>query len=361
MNFIISDEYRNFKHIPITRQRAMSAINNPRGKEDDTVLFLGYEDGELVAYLGVLADEIFFQDIKYRVAWISSLWVHRKHRRKGLALDLLKEAAEVWNHRLLITNYAPELVKAFEKMDEFVDLQIRDGIRGYLRFNFTKYLCRENTLWKHISPFIKLVESVMNIFNEPRVQAWKGFSRLKNINYEYVNEIDDETAEFIKERYEYELTRRGQDELDWFLKYPWILETPFEDRDSKRYFFPAREPRFMYLNIKVYDEANKMIAYLMLCVKGHSLTVPYCYFDRKDAKVVSDIIYAHMFKMGLKDFTVYRRSLSNYLKHNETPFILKKRLRRHYIISKEFKESIEKRTATHLQDGDGDCGFAYWY
>jgi len=73
LTFIYSEEYKNLTFIPITKHRAISHIHNPRADDDDIILFLAYENEELVGYLGVLADKIYYQNSPIKCGWLSCL------------------------------------------------------------------------------------------------------------------------------------------------------------------------------------------------------------------------------------------------------------------------------------------------
>ena len=102
LNFIQSDLYLNSHHYPISKIRATSQFQNPRAKPEDEVLFTIYENNELIAYLGVLPDNIYFKvnnlnNHLEHVGWLSCIWVHDEFQGKGLAMKLFPSLSERLN------------------------------------------------------------------------------------------------------------------------------------------------------------------------------------------------------------------------------------------------------------------------
>ena len=83
--YIDSDEYKSSEYIAISKHRALSHIRNPRAKADDLVLVLIFEKEEMVAYLGVFADDLHFSTCIEHVGWLSCMWVNPVMRGKGIA------------------------------------------------------------------------------------------------------------------------------------------------------------------------------------------------------------------------------------------------------------------------------------
>ena len=235
--FINSDECKRLEHIPISKLRADSNINNPVGDKDDKVLFLAYDDDKFIGYLGAISDSFNIDNKPYKVAWLSCMWIDKDYRRQGIALDLLNHAHEIWNSRLLITNYIPTSRKAFEKTGKFTEFKSLAGIRGYLRFNLAEILILKKPGLKYIKWLISLFDFVANVINEFRLLFWKAAVSLNNIKIEYLQEIDEETGRFINQRNSANLSPRDKAFFDWVKKYPWVLNTPFGDLSSRRYEF----------------------------------------------------------------------------------------------------------------------------
>ncbi len=355
--FINSDEYKKLEHIPISRQRALSNIYNPEGDKDDAVLFLAYEDDKFIGYLGAVSDSLFIENKSHRVAWLSCMWVDRNYRRKGIALELLNQSHKVWNSNLLITNYIPKSLKAFEKTDKFTEFKSLPGIRGYLRFNLAEIIILKKPGLKYIKWLIQLFDFTANIINGIRLLFWKSGINTSKIKIEYLHEIDDETNRFINQRNKGNLSRRDKAFFDWIRKYPWVLNTPYGDQTSRRYEFSAVSKNFSQLYIKVMNTGNEIIAFIMLTYHGSHMKTPYLFFDENNAVIVRKIIYNHLLWSKIKTFTTYHPALIKDIKSRRNPFILVRNMRLHSLISKDLLERIKNPDKYVMMEGDGDCAF----
>src|SRR5512137_1646585 len=111
--FIESEEFQRMDHIPVHPRRGISQIKNPHASPHDIVMFLAYEDGRFVGYLGALPDVFYVAGSSFKVAWLSCMWVDPEMRRLGIAGKLLHHACEAWESRLLISNFIPKSKAAF--------------------------------------------------------------------------------------------------------------------------------------------------------------------------------------------------------------------------------------------------------
>jgi hypothetical protein len=350
-DFIHSTEYKKLTVVPITRHRALSHINNPRVSPADVVLLLAYVDDKLAGYIGILADKLITKDT--RTGWISCFWVDDSTKGKGVAKVLLNKAFELWNNNLMVTQ-VPEARGTYIRSGLFMDPFTCKGIRGYLRFNLNELLPARNKKFKKFRGVLKATDRLLNVFNDLRIKL---ISEPQEGRFEYVNEIDAETDKFIKRFHGKNLTKREESELNWIIRFPWVLSAPVSDLTSKRYIFSSLDKQHSLMNIKIYDQTDNVKAFLMISVKGKNMKIPYCYFEPSDVGEVMKLIYLHMLKMNLNMLTTFNPLLREYMLSHKTPFIYKKEIIQEYFISKIFETSLGSLSEHSFQDGDGDCAF----
>ena len=81
--FIESDQYRTMPHVPVSEHRALSWLNNPRLKQGDIIMYIGFDAADMIAYRCILPDR--YMDIRF--GWLSGSWVRPDLIRfMGLAL-----------------------------------------------------------------------------------------------------------------------------------------------------------------------------------------------------------------------------------------------------------------------------------
>ena len=172
---------------------------------------------------------------------------------------------------------------------------------------------------------------------------------------EYIAEIDDETALFINKYQKTELVRRGARELEWITGYPWVLQAPFSDISSSRYFFSAVAQVFYYLKIKVLDSTGAIVAFIILRFRDQHLTMPYAYFDPSNITAVFRVICHHIIALNAISFETCNEHLISELNKANFPVVVKRTRDRHSYISKSLANADV--ASLDLQDGDGDKAF----
>ncbi len=354
--FINSDEYRKLKYVPITPQRAASHIHNPKGDKDDKVLFLAYDGDKFIGYLGALSDLFIINNESLKVAWLSCMWIDRDYRRKGIAVQLLNHACEIWDYNLLITNYIPLSRRTFDKTGKFTGFKSLEGLRGYLRFNLAEIILLKRPRLKFLRWLLLFFDFLANIINSCRLAFWKASMKTGRSGIEYLHEIDRETADFIARECKNNITQKDKAVLDWIKKYPWVINAPFKDEISGRYEFSSVSRNFSQLYIKLVND-EKVIAFIMLTVHGTHLKTPYLFFDPDYGDLVRKVIYAHLLELKVRTFTTYHQGLIEVLKSKRNPFIITRTMAMGSLVTGELLKKIGDPDRYVLMEGDGDCAF----
>lgn len=353
-NFIQSDEFNNLANIPISKPRALSHINNPRLDENDILLFLAYDNNKFVGYLGAIPDYIFADNIKQKVAWLSCMWVDKSMRGKGIAPLLLDKANKTWESNLLIVNFTNTAKSSYDKINAFTELKTYNGMRFYRRLDSANLIVNKNKKYKKYKTLLKIVDFNFNIFNDIKnIVLNKKID--KNISLEYVNFIDKKTENFISNFNKNNLSQRAKKELDWIIKYPWILSAVSENLESKKYEFSVSNKRFLALNIKVFYSKN-LVGFLMLNVRDNHLRIPYLFVEQKNIKIISQVILEQIKKLKIDYITIFNKDLIVELEKS-SQFFYKKVQKRIYLITEKLKSEYKNITNKDCQDGEGDSAF----
>ncbi|MBN2610475.1 MAG: GNAT family N-acetyltransferase [Bacteroidales bacterium] len=355
--FIESAEYRQMPVIPISRHRAFSHLKNPSAAGGDKILFLAYDDDRFVGYLGAMPDLLYVDNKALKVAWLSCMWVDTSQRGKGIAPALLTHAHEVWKGNLLITNFIPIAKRAYDKTGLFTGFKNLPGVRGYLRFNLSGILPEKKPVLKKVLWLLKFTDALLNIPNEIRLYRWKSKYAAGKSDFEYVNYIDDEALDLIRSLSANHIAQKNKDNLQWLMQYPWILNTPFGDRNSGRYIFSTAKNDFRQLYIKLYNSNKKLIAFLILTQRDGHLKIPYLFFDEKDLLPVINTIFAHVLSPGIKTFTTFHPLLAQQFSALSTPFIYKKIMNFRILAAKHLVANSGISEHHYFMEGDGDAAF----
>ncbi len=357
--FIYSEEYEESEHLPISRHRAWSHINNPRAGDEDVLLLIARADGKIVGYLGVLPDKIFQGERAEKIGWLSCLWVNPAYRGRKIAWMLVQKSFEVWDGKIVLTEYTRPAQKLYEKIGRFLDLKTHKGLRIYRRSALRVLLPPRGSFWAKVKPLLGVLDRSINFFIDAlsfyrNMQVDRFFSPAGDFRLEYVSFVDEEAGAFIFENREKELFKRGCSELNWMLRYPWILSAPGSDRNSRRYYFSSLEPLFRFIPVKVYRN-KELIAFLIFAQRNKHLKLPYCYFRAGEWSAVRKTIEYHLVKWKIELFTVFHPVVVPHLKSDGK--YLSREIKRNYLIASFFEQLVGASGDAVIQDGDGDCGF----
>ena len=355
--FIKSEEYLLLDNIPVSPQRASSYLENPKTTENDIVLFLAYEQGNLVGYRTVLPDSLIAENKVIPFAWLSGSWALPEKRRQGISTLLLEHALEAWDYKIMFTNYAPESKAVYDKSGEFTKYASIDGIRVYLRFLFSEVLPPKSKLFKKLEPVLKLSDYVLNGIADVRFKREVSSITQDQIRIKEINTLDEKTIEFITKRSYNNFTCQKISDLKWIKAHPWIQEKKQAGINDKKYYFSSSSHRYINIQLEVYGSDNRLVAYLMIIVIGNKLTLPYCYYSGESYKLIPDIVFSNMIQYKLSYATIYHPEVVNEILKQKKGYIYKKTIPRHYYCSVGLLNNLPDPKTIKWQDGEGDAAF----
>ena len=341
--------------VPISTHRALSHIANPRVEADDKIMFIAFEDNEMIGYLGVLPDCIYNdKGESFKCGWLSCMWVNPDLRGKGIAKSLLQAVFTAWDKRILVTEFTPAAKGLYDASGQFDDLRMNAGLNCYLRFNLHEVLPKKNEKYQTFEPLLKAVDALANIPNGLRLAVTKHKHNFK-AQFEPVHYVDNATGVFIQGKQKNSFERRGAAELNWIMKMPWIKQSA-PTTESKRYHFSSVANRFENVCFKLRAD-GKMVGLVLFSLRNNHLKIPYAYFDDEYTADVVEYTYQFMRNYGANMLTIYHSKLVAYIAQHGSPFIYKRSITRHYIISKILSQSFTQKAKLEIQDGDADCAF----
>lgn len=337
----------------ISQHRAHSQLHNPRLGQEDTIMILAKENGQLLGYLGILPDELYGEDGQVeRVGWLSCIWVSPNARGKGVGGLLTERALSDWGGKVLASNYVPGIRKMYERTGAFTGPPYRQtGVRLYLRADFASLLPPKGKRWAQFKPLLKLGDGLANVFLDIRRKWWA--RKYSDISVEYVSRVDKEAAALLAEQSDKQRCRRSAEEWNWMLQHPWVLSAPQQGAASQRYYFSAVDRHFSFHALKVRDGQGQLLAFLIFSRRNQWLQLPACY-HRDAADVVVQVIHDHALKWGANTFTTFQPDIAATLQQGDSPAFYRKPIHWDTLVGKAVKQWPEEGI---LQDGDGDAGF----
>jgi GNAT superfamily N-acetyltransferase len=359
-DFIESGDYHKSTNLPISYIRGLSQVKNPRALPDDLVIVMVFEHEALQGYLGVLPDNLYFENDKGEIkvehaGWLSCIWVNPEMRGQGIASLLIDTVFKAWDYRILATEFTPVAKGLYDKSGQFEDLAKPEGIRAYMRLNLSYLLPAKNPQkWTKFKIFLKVIDTFSNALLNVR----RFFFRKKKVYFKVVSDFDDDARNFIQQyRLKDEVMKRSIEDLEWILKNQWIKSNCVADALSKRYHFSSVANYFAFKIMKVYNAENQLRAVLMLSIREENLKIPYIYFCSESVFLVADAVEQFMIAEKLSMLTIFQTELAVAIKKNCSSFFLIRKMKRHYIISRKFEIEKKHPKPMIIQDGDADAAF----
>lgn len=349
--FVKSDFYNNLTNIPISKQRAISQINNPRADDTDVLLIAQFDGNKTVGYLGILPDYIYSNGTKEKFGWLTCFWVDEAYKSQGVAANIFRRVIRAWEQKIFITNFVPWLEPIYQKTKIFQPTQFKTGFRGYFRFNLAEILPPKKNFFQNIKGILNITDKGLNLVSDVRLSFFQ-CKDVKNLKFEYHSNSNDVATKILEISEEDNCILRGKEELDWILKYPWLIEGATTDYNSNRYYFSLLSKRFFYQLISFSTAKNERTDFLLLKIRDNEISIPYIFSDKSALDTIALFIIYTMKELKINMVTTYDSDLALALKRHRKYFIFTKKIKKPYLISK--KIVLDKLS---FQDGDGDCVF----
>lgn len=351
--FVNSDEFAQLKNLPISMHRAISHVRNPRLDPTKNLLYVAYENNEVVGYRLMLCDHIYIDDQPKPIAWFSCVWVHPGMRGKGIAKGMMKMVLDEWGDNIVYSNPVPASRELYLSLGFKGPIPLL-GMRGYMRSNMAELGPNRYPKFKALKPLWHITDSLINAFQDARLRFGDAAQNTPK-GLEQVEAVSDEIADFIAPFQTNELFRRNKAELNWITQYPWILSgEPTEE--SKRYYFSAIDKRFEFRHLVLRDGSGKIIMYMLAAFRNQKLNLPYLYFKARYTEQVAEVIIHMMLTEKLSTVTTFNPHLAQYLKKNDLPFLFVKSIQRDYYAAQKFIPYFET-DPPNFMEGDGDQAF----
>jgi hypothetical protein len=339
--------------IPITRERALSLINNPRAETSDVALMVAYDDDSVIGHLGIMTDLVFNGDQQYKIGWLTVWWANPDHKYTGTGLLLLMRAFGFYGGGLGASGFSEDAKRVYAATKKFKTIQELQGISAFVRMDLSHLLPKRLPVLAKVRTLLRCVDAAANCLVGVRQCLWRRKHALPaGCRLEYVPELDAEAGAFLERHQSNALSRRGDREINWIARYSWMACAPLNPPPPFRFATTAQSHRNFHL--KVYDSSRHLVAVLHLSVIDDHLVIPCCCHNDQ-ADLVARIIGHHLVALRLKRITTYRGELVGQFARLGFPWVFQVRRTRSWILSGPAAALATKTVAT--QDGDGDCAF----
>lgn len=352
-DFVKSERWQQLTTKPLTVLRAISQFHNPRANPNDVALIFAHENNELIGLAGILPNLINGQ-LDLPASSNTCWWVHPE-KGKRLAFPLFMKAFATCGQRMFMTDCTPHTISILKKTNWFDFPDMATGIRGFLKFNLHELIPAKLPSTRKLKQLLKLTDQILNFLILPYRIIVRYVIMKDRMQVECLNSLDQELHTFIELHSQNEFIRRTGKDLEWILKFPWIIGSN-NDQSKTRIEYPFSHivGSFEQYFVKI-TSSNHTIGLLLISVRDGHMKVPYAYFNEKDASQLLKVIYQQALLKKAVTLTVFNSVLVNMVDSVVHPFIFKKKIKRLVAISKKLFDDYQKYQL--IQDGDGDIVF----
>ncbi len=344
--YLHSEEYKATTVIPITAQRVLSQVRNPRADSDDVALILAEEEnGNVLAFIGLMPDLVFRPERK-KVFWISCWWADSE-KGKALGVPLLLAAYQATNG-FLLADATPTSLAVFQKSRMFHVPEPKAGAKLFLKPLLKDVLLRKNPSLAKIGFLLKTMDGMMNALLGPLSFLQKqNFIKPSNIEIRFLsaseltNNGHDATNHF----------QRTSKDFKWITDFPWVLT----DEKKEKRFYPFSSHAATFTNhFVIFKQAGDKIASLLMTERDGVFKLHYLFAESKNIKIISIVLIRLLIEKKAKEFVTFHPELTKVLLSQKLPFVYSRPTSYQYVYGNGFENELKP---DGFQYGDGDAIF----
>lgn len=265
------DDYWGLSHLPMSKGKAQWLLKNDRISEEDFCGVLAVENKKMVAFIYLFPDYLNELNKEFKkVYWMLSWWVHEDLKSTVLGSYVFHEALRITNKNVIIKSYAESATAFYEKQPFSIITK---------RLRYTIFFSLEASILIGRFKFLKSVKPLLNVFDNASYWILKKVNniilknKIKNLKYDYVNEIDDHLWEFIEPLCKDDLILKNKNYINWQLSKEQYLQTPVSQLPYRSLQTGVSENINIY-NLKVIKE-GQIIGFLSFVTNQSELNVKY--------------------------------------------------------------------------------------
>lgn len=275
-NLLADKRFWTQPQLPITKRRVISHVSNPRSDETDVLLLTAFENGQLLAYTGILPDVLRNgSQAPVKFGWGTTWWVDKQSEHRGYAaLKILFMAMGKYSKRIAVSNFSADTKRVLDATKRFQE---------FARFELTYFMMALPPSWRVWSPLTKWVAAAKD-----RMIFSKKLERC-GLKVGVINSFDGALESFMKPWAAADPLARDNMEWQWILQFPWVSAAVEEETIQKSYKFAAFAKDFQQIPILV-SRDSAIIAFLFLTLRNGRLSLKYAYYNHADiAEVVAAV------------------------------------------------------------------------
>ncbi|MEP5341503.1 MAG: hypothetical protein ABJL44_14535 [Algibacter sp.] len=320
---------------PMPKSKAIWLIANERIDDDDYCGVIAYESKKMIGFIYMIPDWLNTKDnTKKKAYWMIDWWINDKYKDSVLGTYIYNQAVKFANKQILIKGYT-------QNVQEFYDKQPFTVIAS--RYRYTIFFSLDASMligkFSFLKPFQLIIKSIDTFISSVirKINVFKLKDKTKNIKYEFINSIDDETWSFIEPLCQNDLILKTKNYVNWQISNSQYLQTPISGKMPYTNLQTGISVNIKIHNLKLILN-DKIIGFLSYIINYNEFNVKYFLVeDDTNYNICVDAIIENLIKskrnfiftddtklsnaINKRYFSLFtHKVLKKGLTHNETNF-----------------------------------------
>ncbi|MDI3503552.1 MAG: hypothetical protein PWP64_488 [Candidatus Cloacimonadota bacterium] len=334
-------------NLPFDRLRLQQYLKNPNAAEDDILWLFAQEEQRIIAYMGLIPDQVLLAGVPRKFCWFTSWWVDESYRGTGLGDALVHKGFELYP--LAAVNSGTPI--SIGKVLRHFDMQKYCARpRCYYQLNLNARVLQDfgihHRLLHNVLP---LIQPLLSVVMKARLKAWQKRFHVDGIQVEYLVTPDQESLSFLQSFWKHDFAFKTEASFAWRIHN--LVQSPrLKGIEAvPRTYFGNPGFALQNLNLKLVFK-DEMIAYLNLVIADAVLKFPYFYlkpgYEQHFVSWLADVVYAN----GIQAIYSQHPFLVALLRQYRFPKLVPKSYPMPVVISKPLAQLEPGKI---VQDGDG--------
>lgn len=295
---------------PLPKSKAIWIVSNTRIDEDDYCGVIGYEDKKMVSFIYMLPDYLNTKNKEVKkIYWLLLWWVKEEYKSTILGNYTYTQALNLANKQVLVKAYAENVNAFYEKQPYKV---IAKRLRHTIFFSLDSSIIIGN--FPFLKPFKFLVSWLDNLAY--LFFKWRNKARIKTIGdvqYNYLNELDNETWDFIKPLCKNDLILKTKEYINWQINNNQYTQTPV-NKQTYLSLQAGNSNNIHIYNLKIIKDF-KVIGFFSITINYNECNVKYFLVkDSENYNTCVDVLIENLYATRAKFIFTDDLELSNNIK-----------------------------------------------
>ena len=275
-NLLADERFWIQPQLPITKRRVISQVSNPRSDDEDMILITAFNNGQLVAYIGILPDLLRSEwQAPVKFGWLTTWWADKEsgHRARAAAAVILFAAMKKYSNRIAISNFSADARRVIDATKRFQE---------FARFDLSYFIMALPPSWRVSSRLTRWVAAAKNRMIFSRKLQGSG------LNVRTIDSFNEVSESLIKTWAVADPLARDSLDWHWILQFPWVSASAEDEAIQERYEFSVFAKDFRQIPMLV-TRYSAIIAFLFLTLHDGRLCLKHAYYDPAD---IADVVTA---------------------------------------------------------------------